>query len=474
MAAGAAVAALTVAPPPARAACPINDLRCGAPPPRPPKPTDSATLSWSQPGLAADANGGLQETNYDTTNEASNVPVTLNACGSRAISPITSYSFAFDDGAATINTTQCAVTWMRSTTPTFKSVTVTMTVHQAQGPSFSTSTTVRYRDLVIASLGDSAASGQGAQDDGYAASPNCDRSGMAASALAALRVQQTLGPDTDVHFWHLACSGATITAEGSGPFEPNPIDAGGLLSPYSGQRRMQESNPLPPQMQRLAALVAQSNLPVSRLLIQAGANDGGWATVLKQCLFDGGLSWLPLGPGLGDIAATSAESICLSEWKPAVTSAMGNLYGSPGSHFDQLANWIDAYIAANPTRLGTGNIYLTQYYDPLDSLSPPSPVCPGEWFAEQPLRVWGVDEVEAPLQADLAAAAAGYHWHLIDGIRQAFQGHGVCATGTSRWVNSWSDAYFTDKHLDGAWHPNAVGQHAMSNQIYAAISPGLQ
>jgi hypothetical protein len=136
------------------------------------------------------------------------------------------------------------------------------------------------------------------------------------------------------------------------------------------------------------------------------------------------------------------------------------------------AAWLrNAAASATP---GSDPVSSASRDDPLNSLSPEPLLCAGEWFAEQPLRQWGVQEVEDPLQSDLAAAATAFDWHLIDRIRQAFQGHGVCATGANRWVNSWSDAYFTYKHLDGTWHPNAIGQDQIADSIYAAISPGLQ
>jgi hypothetical protein len=472
----------------ASAACKIN-VPCGFSPPKPPvvpKPTnpnvDAIRFAWSQPQLTGDGNGGVAEINYDVNAEASTVPVRLNACGSTATTQITSYRFSFDDGSAPIASTNCTVIWSRRTSPTFRSVNVTITVYKSDGSSFSTTRVIRYRDLVIASLGDSAASGEGTQDNGYAASPNCDRSGLAATALAALQVQRDVGSATVVHFWHLACSGATISAAGTGPFvdrksDPNdPYPSGGLLDPYSGARHMQKggaSPPLPPQMDRLQTLIGQSQLPVARLLIQAGANDGGWATVLKDCLTVGGEAWLTLGPLTGDLVANSNENACLTGWTPPVNTAMSNLWGPQNSHFNALHNRVIKLMADKPGMLEPQNIFLTQYYDPLDSLSNQPVLCAAEPFAELVLRQWGVNRVEKRLQADVSAAATAYKWGFIGGVQKAFQGHGVCHTN-SRWVNSWYDSEFVYKHENGTWHPNADGQHAMGNIIYTAIKPGLE
>ena len=94
-------------------------------------------------------------------------------------------------------------------THTLASVDVTLTVNPAGGGAgLFTTRTVTFRDIVIASLGDSAASGQGASEiighgkPAFVASQACDRSGVAASAQAAWRIQNNL-PNTTVHFWHL-------------------------------------------------------------------------------------------------------------------------------------------------------------------------------------------------------------------------------------------------------------------------------
>src|SRR5262249_15963572 len=139
-------------------------------------------------------------------------------------------------------------------------------------------------------LGDSAASGQGAPQDGALpsqwAAHYCGRSGWAASAQAALRAQEAL-PDTTVHFWHLACTGARITAADSAPWTSNPLDAGGMLDYFNGPYN-DVSPPLRPQITRLQQLETEtgSKLHVDRLLITIGANDLEWAQIARKCLPD--------------------------------------------------------------------------------------------------------------------------------------------------------------------------------------------
>lgn len=111
---------------------------------------------------------------------------------------------------------------------------ITLTVIAADGSARTTSKTAQFRDLLIASLGDSAASGEGDPDapNGDETSvrwaspqpqedqPNlegarCDRSGRAATVKAAADIEKgygsPFGTQTSVHFWHLACSGAQIS-----------------------------------------------------------------------------------------------------------------------------------------------------------------------------------------------------------------------------------------------------------------------
>ena len=291
----------------------------------------------------------------------------------------------------------------------------------------------------------------------------CDRSGWAASALAALQLQRSL-QDTTLHFWHLACSGATIYTPGGHAFGYNAIDDGGLLNPYTGVHHTQKKPPLEAQLTRLENLMDETGLPVSRLLITAGANDTGWAVVLQQCLIAKIVTAI-----LNPLEATLAEDGCLNGYTVPEHSALMNL----PSHFAKLAEAINSLSAQRPGQLSESNVYLTQYFDPLDSLSRQPLVCPGEPLAGQGLRQWGVQAVEKPLQQGVMNAAGTYHWHLIDGIRRAFQGHGVCQTSAKRWINSLDDSLFEQSDNYGTWHANRTGQRQIARITLDAIAPGF-
>ena len=212
--------------------------------------------------------------NMDTTNESTTSPVTLSAFGSTAAGGtsypgIRDYQWTFSNGNPEITTTSGTATWQRPLSKVATTVNVTLTIVPQSASPFSLTPPVQYRDMVIASLGDSASSGEGAPDAGqpFSISGPCDRSTLAGSAQPAVHAQQTLGSAVTVHFWFLACTGASISSGLVGNYQP-----------FNGGPQ------LPPQLVRLSQLIRQSGLSVDRLLMTIGANDVHWATMLQACL----------------------------------------------------------------------------------------------------------------------------------------------------------------------------------------------
>jgi hypothetical protein len=438
------------------------------PPPPPPPTTDNITFTWQLTQLRAAGNGAVTMNDTDTTDESSTSLVTLDACASTAkggtsYPGISSYKWSFSNGNPTITTPTCSTSWRRPLRHVDEAVTVTLTVIPQSGSPFSLPQTIHYRDVVIASLGDSAAAGQGAPDgvntsgSAYRISEACHRSGFAASAQAALRIQNTLGPNVTVHFWFLACSGASITAANSATWSKYQFDTGGMLDPFKPKQNADP--PLQPQVDRLNQLISQtrsnppaaeSGLPVDRLLITIGANDTHWATVAVDCMK------LAVLGGIG-------QNLCIDGYAARVQLAMQAL----PSHFQALHAALDKSLVA------PDHVYLTQYFDPFDSLSTQPLVCPGEVLAGPYLRSWGSIKVESPLQSIVQSSATG-GWHFIGGIREAFQGHGVCQVPQSqRWVNSFSDSQDHQGDLDGTWHANQAGYAVFAETINDNIAGGL-
>jgi hypothetical protein len=61
--------------------------------------------------------------------------------------------------------------------------------------------------------------------------------------------------------------------------------------------------------------------------------------------------------------------------------------GTLPDHFRKL------YKALTPSIVPPSNIYFTQYFDPMDSLTAQPSTCPGEPLAWPNLRKWGVHQI---------------------------------------------------------------------------------
>jgi lysophospholipase L1-like esterase len=428
--------AAVLAASPASAVC---GTTCGGPTPPtlPPPKTNHVAFTWTLAQTQAS-----YMPNMDTTNESTTSPVSLYACGSTAAGGtsypgIRDYQWTFSNGNPQITTASCTATWQRPLSKVATTVNVTLTVVPQSGSPFSLTQAVQYRDFVIAALGDSGSSGEGAPDAGqnFSISGPCDRSTLAAPAQAAVHAQQTLGSAVTVHFWFLGCTGAGI------------LD--GLINEYT------EKN-LPAQLDRLDTLLNESGfLSIDRLLISVGANDIYWADMLEGCLL-GGL----------------AQNACITAWSPLISAG---LTGLP-SEYQQLQAQLELKLGGS---VDWSQVYLTQYWDPIDSQTAEPLVCAGEPAAGQNLLDHGA-AIESNLGQIMQSQSTTNGWHFIGGVQKAFQGHGVCQTpaatspgGAGRWINSVVDSLSTQGNPNGSWHPNAAGQAAIAPIIYSAISSGL-
>jgi hypothetical protein len=461
------------------AAAPIDDAPV---PPEPPCSTpicidkDFALFTWELEKLRGRGGptGAVIGKNYDQVDASATSPVALRACDSTAAAGIQSYRWSFSNGAAPFTTTKCSAVWNRPLSNHLSSVDVTLTIQPISGPAFSNTRKVTFWDVVIASLGDSAASGEGAPDgpvgNRFLISNDCDRSGWAANAQAALKAQKNL-PDATVHFWDLTCAGASITGVDSSSWPNNhPADLGGMLEPYTGVHHNVTNPPLKPQLVRLRELRTRTGLRIDRLLLTVGANDTHWATVAADCLKKA--VWPPPPPPLPGVDTEQVK--CIKEYTPDVVEAIGVLPG----HFKALNQALDE------TLVSRDRIYLNEYFDPMDSLAEQPLLCglnplqyptvgDGEYAASKFLRVWAVDTVETPLQDAVQAAAGEYGWNYISGIRRAFQGHGICQRGDARWINTAMDSGLHQGDIYGTWHANQKGHQVMADIVYKNISAGL-
>jgi hypothetical protein len=189
----------------------------------------SASFTWDVRNISTRDHGTDITNNSADTNRTG--PLRLDGCNSDSGDPrhpgLSYYWTVTDDHGNVSHPTPngCRTDVDRPLTDRWLTWVVTLKISRRGGkPASDSSTqTIRFRDLLIASLGDSAASGQGNPDvptsytffggTGHLASWNdfrCDRSGRAATALLAKEIEDR-NPGTSVTLWSLACSGASIT-----------------------------------------------------------------------------------------------------------------------------------------------------------------------------------------------------------------------------------------------------------------------
>src|SRR5215208_6153607 len=148
---------------------------------------------------------------------------------------------------------------------------VTLTVRDPEREEKFTRTVV-VQDWLVASIGDSVGSGEGNPDVAATfgrarwQSPQCHRSSRAASARAALALENA-DPHTSVTFLHLACSGAEI--------DP------GLLTGYRG---IDPGPLLPPQLAELSQVRGATGREFDAVIVNVGANDVLFGPVASFCL----------------------------------------------------------------------------------------------------------------------------------------------------------------------------------------------
>jgi len=298
---------------------------------------------------------------------------------------------------------------------------------------------ITLEDLLIVSIGDSVASGEGVPEIPIrpprrlrAAWQNkrCHRSANAAPAVAAQRLAERY-PRISVTFVHLACSGASIDA--------------GLIGEYRGISGARFHHRLPAQVDELNALAARRE--PAAVLVSIGANDVGFSKIVTWC------GALPHG-----------QSCFRGALGRKVTSGLRTL--------PQKYEELDKRIEVPATR-----IYLTEYFDPTgDVFGAPcerilKPRIPG-------LGSFGLNQEDledarnkllVPLNDIVSQAATHYHWTEITGIEQAFRGHGYCAEGPQGWITTLKASSRQQGGFVGTLHPNLEGHRQIAARIDAAL-----
>jgi hypothetical protein len=302
-------------------------------------------------------------------------------------------------------------------------------------------------NIIVASIGDSYASGEGAPDrpggqttstwggnNSDASAVMCHRSTRAAPAIAANALRQAF----NVAFLQFACTGSTV-----------PIVISTQLAPVAA---------------------AAGPAPIDALLVSIGGNDIGFSNVVVNCMIG------PCEPA----ATTFPQTI--NNLAPTLMSLVTAIRGAfPG---------------------GVKHVFLTEYPDPSTTPFPgpaercgspfplPTPNMEGFDALNPGEEIWAVDNVIQPLNAALtsmvdqanASETKGTHWHFVGGISNAFHGHGYCMgipnpwpymLQTGRMINTPVDSLASEVDIRGTMHPNQDGQSAAGAVLGQAVLQAL-
>jgi hypothetical protein len=300
-------------------------------------------------------------------------------------------------------------------------------------------------DRLIVSIGDSVASGEGNPDTGadlrrarWLHRP-CHRSMRSGHAQAAVALPVT--------FIALACSGATVPR--------------GLLGPYRGIEPGSDGRFERPQVDVVNELVERR--AIDALLVSVGANDIHFGAIVQFCAavsrcyerrFD------PRTP-LREAADRSAPTL-----DAAITAALTEL----PDRYRRLASALSPRIEAR-------RVVLVEYFDPTTGAD--GRFCSthlGIGRVRPDESEWAHKRVIGRLNAAVAAAAAEHGWTLVDGVAEAYRGHGICqADAGERWVRTPVESFFRQDgrlaaaSLSGTLHPNGRGHWQTAALIRARV-----
>lgn len=369
--------------------------------------------------------------------------INLDACGSRAVRRITGYAFTITQVGtgwnATFTSKQCSTTYRAL--PALGRYKVSLVLNTDWGVDVGVSrplaTTVTLRDLLVVSMGDSLASGEGnpdkrAGDDGPARwkDSRCHRSALSGPARAAQRLEES-DPHTSVTFLSVACSGAKIADVSHRRY--------GGIDP-------QTDFTYPAQVAQVAALVgpqsAHSGRPIDALLVSAGVNDLYFSNVIKRCALPSPLGrncvrWPDRNANLAGLPA-SYHRLALEIRKQLPTTEK------------VLLNDYPAYVFKNG---GCGK---------LRGLSKSE----GAEMAKVGLKL-----NSAIANAVARHSSTLYDWRRLPPLTAAFLPHPYC--GDSTWFTrlEWSQRNQGDEN--GTAHPNGPGHRRFATSVHQALAPLL-
>ncbi len=300
---------------------------------------------------------------------------------------------------------------------------------------------IEVQDLLIVSIGDSVASGEGAPEDGGWQSERCHRSALAGPALAARRVEEA-DPHTSVTFVHLACSGAEVRR--------------GLLGGYAGAVPPNEEPPLPPQVDELERVAQRRK--VDAVLLSVGANDIHFSEFVAFCANPLRIS--------GNCFKRTYTKLGADGTRTAQQVAEG-FVGELPALYEELAAGLKKSVPAS-------RVHVVEYFDPTRNAQ--GEPCGHILDIRRPNVVRAEQLLLEPLNVAVERAAGQHHWDEVGGVEALFRGHGYCAD-EERWVSSLWDSLrrlggLRGRHR-GTLHPNRLGYEETSKPIAADLERDL-
>ena len=329
--------------------------------------------------------------------------------------------------------------------------------------------TVQPRDVLIASLGDSYAAGEGVPDlrgnwkvfPVWKESPvwmdeRCHRSLFSAPGLATL-MYAAVNPHVSVTHLTFACSGAEVKT--------------GILQPYVGAAPGKHRFPLPSQIDALQAALEGTGRTPDILTFSGGGNDIGFAdVVLAATLSDETKLALTIQRHVpvGEKSVRSALPLvqCALDnagISPSRTTVLMTEYPNPTNLLKEKLAQTDSDVLNACGGKGNGTISF-----------PPGLLT---WMAnvkKEELELI-TNRVASPLQNLLRTMSTQLGATLITGIDEDFRQHGFCApglnlaTGHVRWVNTVRDSSNVVGGLSGSMHPNIRGQDSIARHLLEGI-----
>jgi len=403
--------------------------------------SSAAVIQWQMaPQIAPDASHGGQPDLPNTfayVNPPDGYEVLLNASHTRGIRPSSTFNWTISESGKIATTVQGEQPDVDLPEGTYTVQLEANNLARTAGPLIVSSTVV-VKDILIVSIGDSYASGEGNpvvpgyfgfESAQWAYSPdpamerenaNAHRSTAAAPAQFALALQKS-NPHEAVTFVSVADSGATI--------------AQGLLGPMPS---IGDPNyMLPAEIDEVKQIVGSH--PINVLTVSIGGDDIGFSTRIEQLI-------------------ENTED-----------------FGSPS--LSTIQSQVDADLAALPEQyamlgqaikgLNPGHVLITGYPDLTRNSN--GKVAPIVFLGVKIISAqdakFAADDIIAPLNQAVETAAQANGWTYVNSSAD-FRTHGYSSSDS--WIRDLNDSLEIEDSLDGGFHPNAAGQRDIAKRLLQA------